>query len=468
MPSIYPVIMSGGIGSRLWPLSRRLFPKQLLSLVGERTLVQETALRTVGSGFAKPSIVCHADHRFLIAEQMRAIGIEPENVFLEPTGRNTAPAAAVAALAIAEKDPDAVLLLAPADQLIHDRQQFMQAIDVGRSLAKRGYLVTFGINPQRPDTGFGYIQRGSSLHPGKAFAVARFVEKPDAITAIQYIQAGDYYWNSGIFAFHAGTYISELERLEPDIVARCRDAISRGKRDSEYFRLDPETFGGCKSISIDYAVMERTDKAAIVPVDMGWSDVGSWAALWDNSGKDQQGNVVLGDVLHRDTRNSYLRSEGPLIAALGIEDMVVVASPDAVLVSPKAVAQDVKKIVEQLERQGRDVNVAHRKACHSWGSYECLDRGEDFLVTRFALNRGAAVSVQLGGKLARWVTVSGAGRLVSRTGTLQLNEKDAHITADSLHRLENVGDVPLIVIAIRHGIQSGEVWIVQHEDKGQP
>jgi len=366
MSYIYPVILSGGVGSRLWPLSRSHFPKQLLNLTGEHSLIQETALRTSGPGFAKPMIICHADHRFLVAEQMRAIGIEPDSIILEPLGRNTAPAAAIAALAIAEKDPEATLLLMPADHVISDQGALHEAIQVAQDQAKRGYLVTFGIHPRGPDTGYGYIQRGSALRDdGKAFVVSRFVEKPDAETADRYLRAGDYYWNSGMFVFQAGAYLAELKRWEPDILAHCQRAIGDGKQDTDYFRLSRESFEACKSISIDYAVMEHTDKAAIVPVEMGWSDIGSWAALWDHFDKDSDGNVVRGDVLHQITKNSYIHSDGPLIAAIGVKDIIVVATPDAVLVCSKSAAQGVKQIVEQLQRDGRDLHIKHRKNSNS-------------------------------------------------------------------------------------------------------
>src|SRR5665213_728879 len=395
MSYIYPVILSGGVGSRLWPLSRSHFPKQLLNLTGEYSLIQETALRTAGPGFAKPLIICHADHRFLVEEQMRAIGIEPDNIILEPLGRNTAPAAAIAALAIAEKDPEAVLLLMPADHVISDQGALHEAIQVAQDQAKRGYLVTFGIHPRGPDTGYGYIQRGSALRDdGKAFVVSRFVEKPDAETADRYLRAGDYYWNSGMFVFQAGAYLAELQRLAPDILANCRRAISDGKQDADYFRLSRESFEACKSISIDYAVMEHTDKAVVVPVEMGWSDIGSWAALWEISAKDVHNNVIKGDVIHHNTRNSYLRSEGPLIAASGIEDLVVVASRDAVLVSPKSATQDIKKIVAQLEQQGRDLHVTHPKMHHPWGSSERIDGGDNFEVNHIVVNPGAALAVR--------------------------------------------------------------------------
>jgi mannose-1-phosphate guanylyltransferase/mannose-6-phosphate isomerase len=457
MSYIYPVILSGGVGSRLWPLSRSHFPKQLLSLTGEYSLIQETALRIAGPGFAKPLIICHADHRFLVGEQMRAIGIEPDNIFLEPLGRNTAPAAAIAALVIAEKDPEAVLLLMPADHVIGDQRALLEAIHVAQDQAKRGRLVTFGIHPRGPDTGYGYIQRGSALgDDGKIFAVSRFVEKPDAETAVRYVRGGDYYWNSGIFMFQAGAYLAELQRLAPDILTNCRRAISDGKPEADYFRLSREPFEACKSISIDYAVMEHTDKAAVVPVEMGWSDIGSWAALWDTSSKDPAGNVVKGDVLYHNARNSYLRSEGPLIAAVGVEDLVVIASPDAVLVSPKSATQDIKKIVERLEREGRDLHVTHRRAFQPWGSSERIDRGENFEVNRITVNPSATLQLEAENRRAgRWIVVSGAARIVRDGETFLLRENESCALSDTSHRLENAGNLPLHIIEVRAGTASG-------------
>jgi mannose-1-phosphate guanylyltransferase / mannose-6-phosphate isomerase len=457
MSCIYPVILSGGVGSRLWPLSRSHFPKQLLSLVGEHSLIQETALRTVGPGFAKPLIICHAEHRFLMAEQMRAIGVEPDNIILEPMGRNTGPAAAVAALAISEKNPDAILLLMPADHVIHDQRALHNAIHIAQDQAERGRLVTFGIHPRGPDTGYGYIQRGPALRDdGKAFAVSRFVEKPDAETADRYVKAGDYYWNSGMFAFQAGAYLAELQRLEPEILSRCQRAISDGKQDADYFRLSRNSFEACKSISIDYAVMEHTDKAVVVPVEMGWSDIGSWAALWDISSKDTAGNVVKGDVLLHGTRNSYLRSEGPLIAALGVEDLVVVASHDAVLVSSKSATQDVRKIVERLEREGRDLHVTHRRIFHPWGSSERIDRGDNFEVNRITVNPGATLQLEAENRRAgRWIVVSGAARIIRGRETLLLKENETCALSSGDHRLENAGSLPLHIIEVRAGSLSG-------------
>jgi mannose-1-phosphate guanylyltransferase/mannose-6-phosphate isomerase len=439
------------VGSRLWPLSRSRYPKQLLNLAGEYSLIQETALRTTGPVFAKPLIICHADHRFLVAEQMRAIGVEPGNIILESSGRNTAPAATVAALAISGKDPEAVLLLMPADHVIGDQRALHEAIRIAAEQAKRERLVTFGIHPRTPDTGYGYVQRGSALRDdGKAFAVSRFVEKPDAETAEGYIESGDYYWNSGMFAFQADTYLTELERFEPDILTRCRAAIENGKLDADYLRLAPDSFEACKSISIDYAVMEHTDKAAIVPVEMGWSDIGSWAALWDISSKDPSGNFTKGNVLHQDTRNSYLRSDGPLIAALAVNDLVVVASPDAVLICPKSATQDIKKIVERLEREGRDLHVAHRRVFFPWGSTERIDQSENFEVHRITVNPGGVLELPASDRRkGRLIVVSGTGRILRDREILLLGENETHALSGAGYQVENAGHLPLHLIEVR-------------------
>jgi mannose-1-phosphate guanylyltransferase/mannose-6-phosphate isomerase len=347
--------------------------------------------------------------------------------------------------------------LMPADHVIRDQRALHDAIHIARDQAERGRLVTFGIHPRGPDTGYGYIQRGHALQDdGKAFAVSRFVEKPDAETANRYVKAGDYYWNSGMFAFQAGTYLAELQRLAPDILANCRRAISDGKREADYFRLSRDSFEACKSISIDYAVMEHTDKAAIVPVEMGWNDIGSWASLWDISDKDKAGNVVKGDVLLHGTLNSYLRSEGPLIAAVGVEDLVVIASPDAVLVSSKSATQDIKKIVERLEREGRDLHATHRKAFHPWGSSERIDHGENFEVNRITVNPSAALQLDAENRRAgSWIVVSGAARIVRDGETFLLGENETCALSDTSHRLENAGDLPLHIIEVRAGNSSG-------------
>ena len=467
MTKLQPVILSGGVGSRLWPLSRSLFPKQLLALAGDNSLIQDTARRVAGAPFAPPLVICNAEHRFLIAEQMRVAGIFPKAVVLEPQGRNTAPAAAVAAVMAAQDDPDTVLLLMPADHVIRDRAAFLAAVDSALDAALDGHLVTFGIAPRMAETGYGYIQQGQPLYEkARAFTVRRFVEKPDRQTAQAYLEAGDYYWNSGMFAFQTGRFLDELERLEPELLARCRAAIAAGKRDLDFFRLDAAQFQACKSISIDYAVMERTDKAALVPVDMGWSDIGSWEALWEASGKDEAGNALKGDVLHHGTHNSYLRSEGPLVAAVGVEDLVVVATADAVLVSRKDASQDVKKIVEKLERGGRELHVTHRKVFRPWGAYEGLDIGENFQVKRITVNPGAKLSLQMHHKRAEhWVVVSGTAQVTCDDKIFTLRENEStFIPLGAKHRLENIGSEPLHLIEVQSGHYLGEDDIVRFED----
>jgi len=467
MAFLHPVILSGGVGSRLWPLSRSLFPKQLLALAGDCSLIQDTVRRAAGPTFAPPLIVCNVEHRFLIAEQMRAAGQPLGAIILEPAGRNTAPAAAIAALMLAEKDPDAILLLMPADHVVRDPDAFRRAADSATAAAAQGFLVTFGIAPRGPETGYGYVQRGAPLSESThTFAVRRFVEKPDVATAQSYIEAGDYYWNSGMFAFQAASFLTELERLEPGIIANCRAAIQGGKQDLDFFRLEPKAFEACKSISIDYAVMEHTRKAAIVPVEMGWSDIGSWEALWDASDKDNGGNALTGDVLHHATRNSYLRSEGPLVAAVGVEDLVVVATKDAVLVSRKDASQDVKKIVEQLDQSGRELHVTHRKVFRPWGAYESLDIGENFQVKRITVNPGAKLSLQMHHKRAEhWVVVSGTARVTRGDDVFTLGENEStYIPLGTKHRLENIGSVPLHLIEVQSGRYLGEDDIVRFED----
>ena len=467
MSAIHPVILSGGTGSRLWPLSRSLFPKQLLALAGERSLIQDTALRTDGAGFAAPMIICNSEHRFLIAEQMREAGIAPQAIVLEPQGRNTAPAAGVAALILAARDPQALMLLMPADHIIRNRSSFLDAIGRAARAAQKDYLVTFGITPDAPETGYGYIRRGSLLKEhADCFAVARFVEKPDSATAAGYLASRDYDWNSGMFLFKAQTFLDELERLEPELLSHCREAFTKGRQDLDFFRLEPEAFAKAKAISIDYAVMERTDKAAVVPVEMGWSDIGSWEALWATAARDNLGNATKGDVLHHGARNSYLRSEGPLVAAVGVEDIVVVATPDAVLVSHKSASQDVKRIVEQLERSGRELHTTHRKVYRPWGFYESIDSGDSFQVKHIMVNAGAKLSLQMHHKRAEhWIVVSGTAQVTCGDKVFSLKENQStYIPLGEKHRLENLGPEPLHLIEVQSGSYLGEDDIVRFED----
>lgn len=467
MSMIHPIILSGGTGSRLWPLSRSLFPKQLLALAGEHSLIQDTVLRAKGTDFAPPLIVCNTEHRFLIAEQMRQAGIAPRGIVLEPVGRNTAPATAVAALILADKDPESLMLLMPADHIVRNRTAFLQAVDRAATAARQNYLVTFGISPDAPETGYGYIRRGAPL-PGltDSFAVARFVEKPDAATAAGYLACGDYSWNSGMFLFKAGVFLAELERLEPQMLAQCREALAKGGKDLDFFRLDNAAFAGAKAISIDYAVMERTEKACIVPVEMGWSDIGSWEALWATATRDGAGNATKGDVLQHGTRNSYLRSEGPLVAAVGIEDVVVVATQDAVLVSHKSASQDVKRIVEQLEKSGRELHTTHRKVYRPWGAYESIDNGDNFQVKHITVNPGAKLSLQMHHKRAEhWIVVSGVAQVTCGERVFSLKENEStYIPLGYKHRLENTGSEPLHLIEVQSGSYLGEDDIVRFED----
>lgn len=465
--NLYPVILSGGSGSRLWPLSRGLFPKQLLALAGENSLIQDTVLRTQAVDCQAPIIICNAEHRFLIAEQMRAANTTAARIVLEPTGRNTAPAVAAAAVMVAERDPAGIMLVMPADHIVRNRTKFAAAVADAMEAAERGYLVTFGITPSAPETGYGYVQRGAALEKlAGTFAVKRFVEKPDAATAASYIAAGDYSWNSGMFVFKASAFLEELGKLEPEMLANCRSAIAQGKPDLDFFRLAPEPFQACKSISIDYAVMERTSRAAVVPVEMGWSDIGSWESLWDTAAQDEAGNVIKGDVLHHGARNSYLRSEGPMVAAVGLEDVVIVAMTDAVLVSHKSASQDVKRIVEQLEKSGRELHTTHRKVYRPWGSYEGIDNGEKYQVKHIIVNPGAKLSLQMHHKRAEhWIVVSGVAQVTCDDKVFPLKENQStYIPLGAKHRLENTGSEPLHLIEVQSGSYLGEDDIVRFED----
>jgi mannose-1-phosphate guanylyltransferase/mannose-6-phosphate isomerase len=358
--SITPVVLSGGSGTRLWPLSRKSRPKQLLPLAGANTMIQETLARARGTDFAAPIVICGEGHRFLVAEQLLECGISGADIILEPMGRNTAPAAAIAALQVMARDPHGLLLLMPSDHVVGDLGAFRRAVETAAQAASRGALVTFGIAPSAPETGYGYI-KGAAALPGVdgAFLVDRFVEKPDRITAEKYLASGDYYWNSGMFLFSASAFLVEMQRLEPQMLAVCRQALAAADRDADFIRLPKDVFATCPSQSIDYAVMEHAARAAVVPVDMGWNDVGSWQSLWDIAPRSGEGNVVQGDVLLQATRNSYIRSEGPLVAAVGVEDLVIVATQDAILVSHRGATQDVKKIVDELERQSRHHHIHH-------------------------------------------------------------------------------------------------------------
>ncbi|HWB47502.1 MAG TPA: mannose-1-phosphate guanylyltransferase/mannose-6-phosphate isomerase [Stellaceae bacterium] len=466
--AVHPVILSGGSGTRLWPMSRTLYPKQILPLVGEHSLLQQAALRVDGlAAFAAPLVVANEEHRFIVAEQLRELGLGPQALLLEPVGRNTAPAACVSALSLIDADPDALMLVMPSDHLIEDRGAFLAAVERAAAAARTGCLVTFGIHPERAETGFGYIERGAKL-PGAdgSFRVARFVEKPDAATAEQYVASGDYFWNSGIFLFPASLYLSELERLRPDMVAACRAALGGAKRDDDFVRLDNQAFAACPADSIDYAVMEHTERAAVVPVAMGWSDLGSWDALWELAEKDDAGNALLGNVIAEDAANCYLRSESGLIAALGVEDLIVVATDDAVMLAPRDRAQDVRRLVARLGAEGRPEADTLPRVHRPWGSYETLHHGTRVQVKHIVVKPGGKLSLQMHHHRAEhWVVVQGTARVRRGDEEIILTEdQSTYIPLGTAHRLENPGKIPLHLIEVQSGAYLGEDDIVRFED----
>jgi len=467
-PDIHPVVLFGGVGSRLWPLSRALYPKQLLPLVSERSMLQETMAR-VGDGarFAAPIVICNDEHRFIVAEQAREVGARPATVVLEPEGRNTAPAAAVAALLARREAPDALILILPSDHVIADVARFHLAVDRAAAAARGGALVTFGMAPGKAETGYGYIRQGPALaHAPGCHEVAKFVEKPDRATADTMLAEGGWLWNGGMFLFAAETYLSELERQRPDMVAGCRAAVDRGQDDLDFFRLDGEAFAAVPSDSIDYAVMERTERAAVVPADMGWNDIGSWSALWEVGTKDRAGNIAMGNVIAEDARDSYIRTEGPLVAALGVRDMLIVATEDAVLVAPRARAQDVKAIVERLKANGGQEHISHARVVRPWGSYQSVDSGARFQVKQLVVNPGAKLSLQKHRHRAEhWVVVSGTARVTRGEETFDLSvDQSTYIPVGTAHRLENQGAEPLRVIEVQSGDYLGEDDIVRFDD----
>jgi len=467
MSKIVPVILSGGSGSRLWPLSRKALPKQLLKLTCERTMIQETAERARGEGFAPPLVISNQEHRFLIAEQLRAADIAHAGIILEPVGRNTAPAAAVAALKVAEDDPEALILLMPSDHVVGDRAAFHAAVATAARAAETGALVTFGIQPAVPETGYGYIKAAQPLAdaPG-ALAIERFVEKPNRGTAEGYLASGGYFWNSGMFLFRARVFLDELVRLQPRMLEACRDALAHAHRDMDFIRLGEPAFVACPSESIDYAVMEHATKAAVVPVEMGWNDVGSWQSLWDIAARDDGGNAIQGDVVIEKAKNSYIRSEGPLVAAVGVEDLVVVATKDAVLVSHRGASQDVKKIVDQLDSAGRDKHVHHAVVHRPWGTYESIDAGANHQVKHIMVKPGAKLSLQMHHHRAEhWIVVDGTALVTcdDRQFVLKANES-TYIPLGAKHRLENPGKLPLRLIEVQSGSYLGEDDIVRFED----
>lgn len=465
---IIPVLLSGGTGSRLWPLSRETYPKQLLSLLGEKTLLQQTALRVGDPAmFSEMMVVANAEHRFAIAEQLRAVGVADPTIVLEPFGQNTAPAVAIAALVALESDPGAIILAMPVDHWVGDSTAFHAAIAVGMKAAQAGQFVLFGLRPTAPATGFGYIHAREELAgaPG-VHQVAGFVEKPDLPTAKRLLAASNYLWNSGIFLLPAQLLIEELARLAPDILTACRAALASATRDLDFLRLDETAFRACPSVSLDYAVMEKTDSATVVPADFDWSDVGSWSALWELGEKDRSGNVAIGDVVMEDASGCYVRGEGPLVAALGVDDLIITATPDVVLVASKDRDQDVAKLVGRLKASGHRSATQTQSVHRPWGYYQSIHAGDRFQVKRITVNPGAKLSLQKHFHRAEhWVVVNGTAIVTRDDEEILLRENESiFVPLGCMHRLENPGKVPLNLIEVQSGPYLGEDDIVRVED----
>jgi mannose-1-phosphate guanylyltransferase / mannose-6-phosphate isomerase len=465
---IHPVVLSGGSGTRLWPMSRTLYPKQLLALLGRDSLLQQAVRRVAeDERYTAPVLIANEEHRFIIAEQLREIGVVPQALLLEPMGRNTAPAACVAALALTETEPDPLMLVLASDHAIGDVDAFRTAVDRAAQAARTGALVSLGVTPERPETGYGYIRRGPALKGlGDVFAIAEFVEKPDAENARNYLASGEYFWNSSIFMFPARLYLEELERLQPDIVAACRRALAEAQRDADFTRLGKKAFAACPADSIDYAVMEHTARAAVVPVRIGWSDIGSWDALWEMGSKDKCGNSFAGNVVAEDTRNCYLRSEAGLVAAIGVEDLVVVATADAVMVAPRNRTQEVRRLVARLVRESCEEVDALPTVHRPWGNFTSLHNGHRVQVKHIVVKPGGKLSLQMHHHRAEhWIVVQGTAKI--RRGdeeTILTEDQSTYIPLGTAHRLENPGKIPLHLIEVQSGSYLGEDDIVRLED----
>ena len=479
--SLCPVILAGGGGTRLWPLSRAHYPKQFLRLFGEHSMLQETLTRLDGPGFNDPKsnitvlpsiLVCNEVHRFLVADQVKEINHALQSIILEPEGRNTAPALTVVAQALLNHVEDAVILMMPADHIIADVPRFQDAIKIGYQMADEGYLITFGIKPQHAETGYGYIQCGETIDEQHGVnKIQEFKEKPDSQLAQEYLDSGNYLWNSGIFMMKASVWCREIERLQPDIYSACLAAYEKGLTDNEFYRLDKDAFCGCRSDSIDYAVMEKITNeketlSAVVSLDVGWSDIGAWSAVWELGTQDKDGNVIAGDVIQQGTNNSLLKSEHRLVAVLGCDNLVVVETADVVLVASKDKAQEVKQIISTLETTKREERLTHRRVFRPWGSYETVDSGENFQVKRITVNPGKKLSLQLHHQRAEhWVVVNGTATVTKGEEVFSLEENEStYIPIGVKHRLENTTDQPLEIIEVQSGSYLGEDDIVRFED----
>lgn len=465
---LIPVIMAGGSGSRLWPLSRELYPKQFLQLDGEATMLQATVNRLQQLACSAPLVICNEDHRFLVAEQLRHLGKLAHNIILEPAGRNTAPAIALAALTAlqtAGEGADLLLLVLAADHVIRDEAAFTASVQAAMPHAQAGKLVTFGIVPTQPETGYGYIRRGAEQQG--AFAVAQFVEKPDVATAEEYLFSGEYYWNSGMFLFRASRFLTELKTFRPDIYAACSQAMETIDSDLDFIRVGKAAFLACPSESIDYAVMEKTADAVVVPIEAGWSDVGSWSSLWEISTKDSAGNVLSGDVMQHDSTNSYVFAENGLVSLVGVDNVVVVQTKDAVLVVDQRKVQDVKKIVERLKAAGRSEHQVHREVYRPWGKYDAIDHGCRYQVKRISVKPGEKLSLQMHHHRAEhWVVVSGTAKVTKGDQTFLVTENEStFIPVGVVHTLENPGKVMLELIEVQSGSYFGDDDILRLQDR---
>ena len=466
---LIPVVLAGGVGSRLWPVSRALLPKQFINFPGQRgSLFQETLRRIEGvAGLGNPIVVCNQEHRFLVAEQLRQLDKTGSSILLEPFGRNTAPAVALAALSAQESDANAILLVLPADHVIQNSGELRKIITQGIGLASAGKLVTFGIVPSSPETGYGYIEKGLQLAGTSAAQVARFVEKPDLEAARVYVGSGDYLWNSGMFMFSAARYLQELQRFAPDIFASCHAAYAGLVRGNDYQHIPEPEFSACRADSIDYAVMEHTSDAVVLPLDAGWNDLGAWDALWNVHTKDNAGNVCSGDVLLEETGNSYVLAQSRLVAAVGLQDTIIVETADAVLVAQKNCVQSVKKIVAQLQERGRGEAVAHTLVYRPWGSYQSLAVGAGYQVKHIIVNPGAQLSLQLHHQRAEhWTAIKGTGVVTCDDSEFSLHPNEStFIPLGAKHRLSNPGTEPVEIIEVQVGSYLGEDDIVRFEDR---
>ncbi|GAB3412660.1 mannose-1-phosphate guanylyltransferase/mannose-6-phosphate isomerase [Erwinia aphidicola] len=463
---IIPVIMAGGSGSRLWPLSRALFPKQFLSLFSEKSLLQDTLLRSYNLAPSHPIIICNNEHRFLVKEQLLEVGINDAEIVLEPSARNTAPAIALAAFSAMERSEDAVILVMPSDHLIGDNEIFSQKCHIAYDSAMNGKLVTFGIEATAPETGYGYISAGDELEPG-VFAVKNFFEKPDIALAHSYISSGDYTWNSGIFLFKASTYLSELKKYRLDIWQTCQEAFAQSWRDLDFIRLPTELFSSCPAESIDYAVMERTDNAVVIPVNFAWSDIGSWSALWDMTPKNDCGNVIHGDIYTYDSHNNYLSAQDKFVACIGIDNAVIVETRDAVLIADKDRVQDVKKVVEYLNVNHRVESQSHHKQYRPWGNHETLSTGARYSVKHLIVKPGERSASQIHyHRSEHWIVVSGTACVVRGEETFILSENQStYIPIGVPHYFENPGKITLEIIEVQTGSYLAENDVLRNSEK---